>query len=115
MTGGDARGRKDMLKLYGSPLCPDCRNCRTNFDLHGIKYEYHDIMASLSDLKAFLRLRDTLPVFDRLKAVGDIAIPAVEDEDGTVFTDWEGYLKECGLAIAYEEGGAACSLDRKNC
>ncbi len=104
-----------MLKVYGSPLCPDCRNCTANFDLNHIPYEYIDIMGSLSALKDFLRMRDAYPVFDHLKAVNDIGIPAIEMEDGTVFTDWEGYLSQRGLPIEYEDGGEACSLDRKNC
>ncbi len=104
-----------MLKVYGSPFCPDCRNCTMNFDLNHIPYRYFDILAGLAPLREFLKMRDSDPVFDRLKAVGDIGIPAIVGEDGEIFTDWEGYLKEKGLPITYEETGEACSLDHRNC
>ncbi|MBQ6527678.1 MAG: glutaredoxin [Clostridia bacterium] len=104
-----------MFIIYGSPMCPDCRECKANFDAHHIEYEYRDVCASLRDLKQFLIYRDTMPVFDRLKAIHDIGLPAIVSEDGTVFTDWEGYLASQGLPIVYKENGQACSLDHKGC
>ena len=104
-----------MLKIYGSKMCPDCVQCKNNFDLNGIKYEFLDICDNLSYLSAFLKLRDSEPVFDRCKEIGDIGLPAVLNEDGTLFIDWEGYLKEKGLEISYENTGSSCSMDRKGC
>ena len=104
-----------MLKLYGSPMCPDCRECKANFDAHHIDYTYIDINETLGSLKAFLALRDRLPVFDRCKEAGDIGLPALQREDGSVFLDWEGYLAWRGLPVVFREGGAACSLDGKGC
>lgn len=49
-----------MLKVYGSPMCPDCRACKVNFEENG-----------------------------KWKAVGDIGIPGIVGENGTVFTDLE--------------------------
>lgn len=54
-------------------------------------------------------MRDENPVFDRLKAIHDIGFPAIIKEDGTVFTDWETYLKEQGKEIITSDG-AACSI-----
>lgn len=104
-----------MLKIYGSPMCSDCWECKHNFDRYAIDYEFIDINRSLSDLKTFLQMRDSDPVFDRLKAIGDIGLPAIVKEDGTVFTDWETYLKEKGLEPVYSESGPACSLNGKGC
>ncbi len=104
-----------MFKVYGSPMCPDCRECKANFDDNNIEYEDLDITANLKNLKEFLILRDSNPVFDRLKKIHDIGIPAIVAENGTVFTDWEGYLKEKGLPITYREQGQACSIDGKGC
>ena len=105
----------DMFRIYGSPLCPDCRECKANFDANKVAYEYVDINESMANLKAFLKLRDTLPVFDHSKEVGDIGIPAIVSEDGSVFLDWEGYLNVQGLPIVYKEDGRACSIDGKGC
>ena len=104
-----------MLKVYGSPLCPDCRELSANFDAHGLPYEYLDITASLRYLHEFLALRDSLPAFDQAKAAGAIGIPALVSEDGGVTLDWEGYLAGLGLPVVYKEDRQACRVDGKNC
>ncbi len=104
-----------MLKIYASPMCPDCRECKENFDANGIEYTMIDINESLRNLKEFLALRDSRSVFNHCKEVGDIGLPALVREDGTVFLDWEGYLTENGLPIVYKERGPVCSLDGKGC
>ena len=104
-----------MLKIYTSPMCPDCRECKVNFDHHGIAYEAVDINESLPNLKAFLRLRDGSPVFDVCRERGSIGIPALVEDDGSVTLDWESYLAGKGLPVVYKESGPACSLDGKNC
>ena len=88
-----------MLKIYTSPMCPDCRECKVNFDHHGIAYEAVDINESLRNLKEFLALRDHSAVFDVCREKGSIGIPALLDEDGSVTLDWEGYLTARGLEI----------------
>ena len=103
-----------MFKIYGSKMCSDCINCKKNFDLYNVEYEFIDINDSLYNLKVFLDMRDHNPVFDRLKAIGDIGLPAIVKEDGEVFTDWETYIKELGYEPVYENK-QACSLDRKGC
>ena len=104
-----------MLTVFGSPMCPDCRECKANFDAYGIEYEMIDINGSLKNLKAFLALRDKLPVFDPCKERGSIGIPALVTEDGSVLLDWEGFLKEKALPVVLRESGPVCSLDGRNC
>ncbi len=104
-----------MLTIYGSPLCPDCRECKANLDAHGVAYDYIDINKSMRNLKAFLKLRDRLPVFDVCKEAGAVGIPAIVLEDGTVTLDWEGWMKAQGLPIVYREIAQACSIDGKGC
>lgn len=105
-----------MLTVYSSDHCPDCRECKKNFDAHNIQYTLVDINAGMRELKAFLKLRDDLPAFDEIKSRGGVGIPALVREDGSVFFDWEGYLTEQGLPIVYkEERPVFCSLDGKNC
>jgi len=96
-------------------MCPDCMGCKTNFDAYGVEYEFKDINASLKDLKQFLIYRDTEKVFEKWKAIHDIGIPCIVSDDGTVFTDWEGYLKERGMEPIELDSGEACSLDHKGC
>ena len=104
-----------MLSIYGSPLCPDCRECKENLDAHGVEYEYVDITQSMRNLKAFLKLRDSLPVFEPAKEHGAVGIPAIVREDGSVTLDWEGWMQGQGLPIVYRENGPACSIDGSGC
>ena len=106
-----------MLKLYGTPACPYCKDCKENFDRVGIEYEYIDIMGELRNLGEFLALRDKNPVFDHSKEIEDIGVPALMKEDGTVFLDWEGYMKDLGYEPEYHyiNEVPSCSLDGKGC
>jgi len=88
-----------MLKVYGSKDCYDCIRLKKNFDTYHIEYEFIDVLDSLKNLKAFLKLRDTLPVFDHLKAIHDIGLPAIIKEDGEVFVDYDTYLKDLGYKV----------------
>ena len=49
----------NMLKIYGSEMCPDCVACKKNFDFYHIEYEFIDINKTLKNLKIFLKQRDT--------------------------------------------------------
>ena len=104
-----------MLSIYGSPLCPDCRAFQANLDAHGVEYESIDITKSMRNLKAFLKLRDRLPVFDVCKEKGFVGIPALVLENGSVTLDWEGWMKDHSLPIVYRETAQACSIDGKGC
>jgi glutaredoxin-related protein len=104
-----------MITVYGSPLCPDCRECKVNFDAHRIPYEAVDITESMRNLKAFLKLRDTLAAFDPCRANGSVGIPAIVCEDGGVTLDWEAYLAQRGLPVVYREDRPACRIDGKGC
>ena len=42
-----------MFKVYGSEMCPDCNNCKKNFDTYEVPYTFIDINASLGNLKQF--------------------------------------------------------------
>ena len=78
------------------------------------EFEYINIGENIRNMSAFMRLRDTNPVFDHLTAIGDVGIPAFVFEDGRVSVD----PADAGL-IEYG-APAACSLEdhksgRKGC
>lgn len=104
-----------MFTIYSSMLCPDCRECKENFDAHGIPFRIVDINESMGNLKEFLKLRDSSPVFDPCRERGSVGIPALVNEDGTVTLDWESILLEKGLPIVYKEERQFCSIDGRNC
>ena len=81
-----------MLKIYGSMQCPDCVQCRKDLDEAKVPYIYLDFADSLWNLKVFLGLRDSEPIFEALKAEGKIGIPCIVREDGTVTLDWAEFM-----------------------
>ena len=85
-----------MIKVFGNLNCPYCVVLKENLDRNNIEYEFVDVLGSLSNLGAFLALRDKEPVFDHLKQINDIGLPAFIDEEGRVRIDWENYLTEHG-------------------
>ena len=76
-----------MLKFYGAAICSSCREMKQRLDEQGIAYEYVDITASIANLRAFLALRDKLPLYDAIKAEGRVGIPTFVWDDGTVSLD----------------------------
>ena len=81
-----------MITIYGSEMCPNCIECKRNFDFYKIPYKYIDINQSLKNLKDFLVYRDNLPT-------------------------WESYLKDQGYKVLdlNDEEKSSCSLKNKNC
>lgn len=70
-----------------------------------------DIGKHVRNLKQFIKLRDTNPVFDEAKAVDDLGIPCYVLEDGMVTL----CSKDVGLGPRPREEGAACSIDGRGC
>lgn len=82
-----------MVKIYGMMICPDCVNAKQLFMREGIPFEYLDFNASTQNLKDFLKLRDSNPMFDSVRAEGKIGIPCIVLEDGTITLCPEDVLK----------------------
>ena len=72
------------MVIYGSMLCPDCVDCCRDLDTAGIAYTFCDFSDDLVHLKAFLKLRDTMPIFEDARRNGRIGIPCLVQDDGTV-------------------------------
>ena len=83
-----------MLKIYGSMLCKDCVDCRADLDRCAVEYEFCDFSDQLSNLKEFLLLRDTDPVFASVRGSGSIGIPCIVREDGSVTLSWAEYVSQ---------------------
>ena len=73
-----------MIRIYGMPTCPYCDYVHAQIAGKEDRFEYINIGENIQNLSAFMRLRDTNPVFDRCREIGDVGIPAFVFEDGTV-------------------------------
>lgn len=81
------------MKMYGSHLCPDVREAIETLKERGIEYDYADITTDLADLKAFLKIRETSPLFDAVKEAGGIGIPCFVKDNGQVSLDVGDFLE----------------------
>lgn len=82
-----------MLKIYGSEQCPDCVNCKRDLDGANVPYLYLNISENLLFLKKFLKHRDENELFKPVKERGQIGIPCIEREDGSITFDWSEFIK----------------------
>ena len=80
------------VTVIGSHLCPDTLYALNRLVEAKADIDFKNLSASLSDLKAFLALRESSPVFDGPKARGSLGIPCFVLEDGTVTLELEKVL-----------------------
>ena len=78
--------------MIGSHLCPDTLYALNRLSEAGAEIDFKNLSASLSDLKAYLALRESSPVFEGPKARGSLGIPCFVREDGTVTLELEQVL-----------------------
>ena len=81
-----------MLKVYGMKICPDTVECCEALTRAGVEYEFLDFAKKTANLKAFLKLRDSSPLFDPVRQEGGIGIPCIQREDGSITFDWEAFM-----------------------
>ena len=113
---------RTMIRIYGMHTCPDCA-CIEEQVRDNDGYEIIDIGEHVRNLKAFLRLRDSSPVFDEARRNGSIGIPCFVLEDGRVTlhrhtpeaqanAKRSPGMEDAGSTAAE---GASCSLDGSGC
>ena len=103
-----------MIRIYGMPTCPYCDYIHEQIKGREDEFQYINIGENIRNMSAFTRLRDTNPVFDRMKAIGDVGIPAFVLEDGSVTID------PADVGLIEFGSAAACSIEdhksgRKGC
>ena len=84
-----------MLKVFGSPHCPDCVACKAILEKNHVPFEYIDITGSIR---------------------GYIGIPTLVLEDGSIRFDYEEWLKEEKISKTdVVKSGQSCSIDGTGC
>ena len=97
-----------MTKVYVMATCPDCSEVKERLS-DNPDFEIIDIGEHVRNLKEFIRLRDSSPAFDSVKAAGSIGLPCVVEDDGRISFDTDDFVPE-----GYSSG-ASCSIDGKGC
>lgn len=80
--------------MFGTNACPDCTAAVKKLDEVNADYMYLEFSESTSNLKRFLKLRDTEPLFDEVKASGKIGVPCFKLSDGTLTLSLEEVLEK---------------------
>ena len=97
-----------MTKVYVMASCPDCYEVKAR--LSGKPdFEIIDIGEHVRNLKEFIRLRDSSPAFDTVKANASIGIPCFVTEDRQISFDTDAFIPDDFSS------GASCNLDGKGC
>ena len=81
-----------MIKIYGTPRCPDCVECCRDLDEARVSYEFYDFDQDLKVLKEFLKIRDASVLFDEARENGSIGIPCIVKEDGSITLNWKNVM-----------------------
>ena len=81
------------ITVIGSHLCPDTLLALCKLREAGIDVDFKNLSASLPDLKAYLSVRESDPLYEAVRKNGGIGIPAFVLEDGTVTLDLGDVLK----------------------
>ena len=97
-----------MTKVYVMATCPDCSEVKAKLSGNP-DFDIIDIGEHVRKLKEFIRLRDSSPAFDYIKACGSLGIPCFVSDDGRISFDADEYLDE------FYSSGASCSIDGKGC
>ena len=77
----------ELKKCYPAVALATIYNNLNKLCEAGVEMEFKNISASLADLKAYLALRESSPVFDGPKANGSLGVPCFVLEDGTLTLD----------------------------
>ena len=81
-----------MLKIYGMMICPDCVECCADLDRAKVEYGFLDFSKETKNLKEFLKFRDGSPLFDNAREEGNIGIPCIVRDDGSITLDWKEFM-----------------------
>ena len=81
------------INMYGVSSCHDCVDAEKILLEKMVKLNYLDFSTSALGLKTFLKLRDSLPLFEEVRQNGYIGIPLFQFEDGSMTLDLEEVLK----------------------
>ena len=98
------------MKVYSSEICGDCREFKVLMQARGFEAEIVEITENTTNMKAFLKLRDSEDAFEEVRREGRIGIPAFVNDDGAVTLDVNTALGWIGQppAEAAESGCESC-------
>lgn len=80
--------------VYGSHLCPDTLYALNKLVEKNLAFQYLDISASIADLKAFLKIRDSAEEYRRIREENGLGVPCFQLDDGNITLDLNAALSK---------------------
>ncbi len=72
------------LTVIGSHACPHTLAALNKLTEAGVSVDFKDILGSHADLKAYLALRDSDPLYVGIRGTSRLGIPCFIKEDGSM-------------------------------
>jgi len=80
------------VTVIGSHLCPDTMSALNQLSDAGVEINYKDILSGHTELKDYLKLRETSDVYAEIRGTERLGIPCFMCENGTVTLDLQSVL-----------------------
>lgn len=82
------------VTVLGSHLCPDTLYALHELTGAGVEVEFKNLSASLADLKDYLTVRESSPLFHTVWEKGALGIPCFVLEEGGLTLELQDVLKK---------------------
>ena len=86
------------LIIYGTKTCKDCVDALEVLEQKNVRYLFLEFSDSIGNLKRFLKISDTNPMFNPVKEKGGIGVPLFVFEDGTMTFELDDVLARIDAA-----------------
>lgn len=70
--------------VYGTTTCKDCVDALEALDSRSVQFKFLEFSDSINNLKRFLKIRDTHPMFEPVRKQGSVGVPLFVFEDGSM-------------------------------
>ena len=90
------------ITVYGSNVCPGTMRFLNILTENNYMPVFMNVTGSITLLKEFCYLRDTLPCFDTVRGSGAIGFPLIKLEDGTYTRDYRKVLSDLGISTEFK-------------
>ena len=85
------------IKVYGSNLCPKTLHALNVFTTNRYMPVFVNVTGSIKLLREFTDLRDTLPIYEKLRGGHGVGFPLFQLDDGTYTMDAKEAFASVGI------------------
>ncbi|MCD8037193.1 MAG: glutaredoxin [Clostridiales bacterium] len=82
------------ITVIGSHLCPDTLEALGKLAVIKADTDFKDILANHDNLRSYLKLRDTNPMYDDIRGTDRMGIPCFIFENGDMSFDTDEVIKK---------------------